>query len=150
VQYAYALGRSSIEVRVPPLLGIMSRLRNRRSLHRLHHPRIRIPTHASKAGHSRGHIFRRPTHLLDCLNARTPLAPGSRSHGSAYASGHRSPPSVASSARTSSVESTGTWSLDSCTSRRMCREMGRQTACPKPHRVEVRLSPVAAQLSLTP
>jgi hypothetical protein len=120
------------------LSGIISQLTGRRPLRRLYHPRVHVFTCASKVGHSWGYVFCRPTHLFGCLNARTPLALGSRSYRSVYARGHRSRPRGAPSTSTSSIESTGAWSLDACTSRCMRREVGCPAAGSKPHWVEVR------------
>jgi hypothetical protein len=133
-----------------PLSGIIFQLTDRRPLHRLYHPRARVFTCASKAGHSRGHVFRRPVHPLDCLNARTPLAPGSRGHRSLYARGHRPGPCCPSSTSTSSIESTGTWSLDACTSRCMRREVGCQAARSKPYWHEVRPFPCHRVIAVYP
>jgi hypothetical protein len=121
-------------------------------LHRLYHPRACDPPCTSKVGHSRGHVLHRPAHSPDCLNPRTPIAPGSRGHGSVCARGHRSASSGESPARTGSIESKGTRTLDCCTGGCMRREMGRQEARSKPHRLEVCPIPLIVQssISLTP
>ena len=120
----YAQGHFSTEVCTPtPHIRLLTD--RGRPVHQLHRPRARDPHCSQETRYSRGHIRHLATHAARSLDHGALVPSGPRSHRRARIDGDRFAPRREASARTHTVQDTGTWALGSDAGRRMRGTVGR-------------------------